>query len=139
MILGVNIGGGFTGCRKSPAQAELERGTLGSILHFEFAVSTRHFLSNSYSTTPPAVATFSDFFCPRMGIRTCASAIASSSGRTPSTSSEHHADREPWVPQTDPLSPPSPAFLQVIEQDGGRMQASPGAKALDPVASLTRR
>src|SRR5579871_2746881 len=34
----------------------------------------------------PAVATFSDFFFPSIGMRTCASAIASNSGRSPSTS-----------------------------------------------------
>jgi hypothetical protein len=50
------------------------------------AASARYFRSSSYITTPPAVATFSECFAPSIGMRTCVSQRADTSGRIPSTS-----------------------------------------------------
>ncbi len=96
-------------------------------------VSARIFLKSSYSTTPPAVATFSDRFVPVIGMRTRISQHCTRSGRQSLYFvSKDNQNREPGLPveQVDRVfnrldSRGFPAGAPLVSDDRERLGARP--------------
>lgn len=82
-------GGCWIGARQNALFERAHR----ALIYLHGRQSARYFLSNSYKTTAPALATFRECFIPSIGMRTCVSARSSSGLESPSTSCPNSTQR----------------------------------------------